>query len=161
MAPEPGERPDSDVTIDDPLSLDQQVCFALSVASRLVVGAYTPVLKPLGLTHPQYLVMLALWEKEPRSLSELANALRLEPPTLSPLLKRLEAAGFITRQRSVDDERNLAVRLTTSGRELRAQAIAVPPQVVAALGAEERDLTDLLARLTGLIQQISPSVSGR
>jgi DNA-binding MarR family transcriptional regulator len=109
----------------DLLALDQQLCFALAVASRSVISAYKPILDPLGVTHPQYLVMLALWEKEPRSLSELADVLRLEPATLSPLLKRLETAGLVTRQRSATDERNLAGRLTEAGAGLRAAATQV------------------------------------
>ena len=149
----------SETTITGPadlLTLDQQLCFALAVASRTVIGAYKPILEPLGLTHPQYLVMLALWEREPRSLSELAEVLRLEPPTLSPLLKRLESGGFVTRQRSVDDERALAVRLTAKGRDLRTEATRVPPQVVAALGVDVDELTELHARLSAIIERIAP-----
>jgi DNA-binding MarR family transcriptional regulator len=140
----------------DLLALDQQLCFALAVASRSVIGAYRPILEPLGLTHPQYLVMLALWETEPRSLTELADVLRLEPATLSPLVKRLEAAGLLTRQRSAADERHLAVRLTEAGRVLRAEATRVPPQVVAALGVDMEELTELHARLTAIIGRIAP-----
>ncbi len=140
----------------DLLALDRQLCFALAVASRSVIGAYKPILEPLGLTHPQYLVMLALWEKEPRSLSDLAEVLRLEPATLSPLLKRLESAGLVTRQRSADDERHLAVRLTPAGQALRAQAEAVPPQVVAALGVDLDELVELQTRLTAVIERIAP-----
>ncbi|TAJ46864.1 MAG: MarR family transcriptional regulator [Herbiconiux sp.] len=140
----------------DLLALDRQLCFALAVASRSVIGAYKPILEPLGLTHPQYLVMLALWEREPRSLSDLAEVLRLEPATLSPLLKRLESAGLVTRQRSADDERHLAVRLTPAGQSLRTQAETVPPQVVAALGVDLDELVELQARLTAVIERIAP-----
>jgi DNA-binding MarR family transcriptional regulator len=143
-------------TETDLLALDRQLCFALAVASRSVIGAYKPILEPMGLTHPQYLVMLALWESEPRSLSALAELLRLEPATLSPLVKRLESAGFVTRERSADDERQLAVRLTSAGRALRAQAEQVPPQVVAALGVDIDELMELHARLTSIIQRIAP-----
>src|ERR1700710_1959393 len=93
----------------DPLALDRQVCFALAAASRSVIGLYRPVLEPLGLTHPQYLVMLALWEQSPRTVRNIGEALHLEPATLSPLLKRLEAAGLLTRARSGADERALGV----------------------------------------------------
>src|ERR671918_3087098 len=93
---------------DDPLALDRQVCFALAVASRSVIGVYRPLLEPMGLTHPQYLVMLALWERSPRSVKDLSSALALDPGTLSPLLKRLEAAGLLTRGRDRADERVLA-----------------------------------------------------
>src|SRR6476661_10303439 len=80
---------------DDLLRLDRQVCFALAVAARNVIALYRPVLEPMGLTHPQYLVMLALWERSPLSVKELAGLLALDPGTLSPLLKRLEAAGLV------------------------------------------------------------------
>ncbi|WP_368499072.1 MarR family winged helix-turn-helix transcriptional regulator [Herbiconiux sp. A18JL235] len=140
----------------DLLQLDRQLCFALAVASRTVIGAYKPILEPMGLTHPQYLVMLALWEREPRSLSALAEVLRLEPATLSPLVKRLEAAGLVTRRRSADDERQLAVMLTDAGRALRVQAEEVPPQVVAALGVDLDELTELHSRLSAIIERIAP-----
>lgn len=140
----------------DLLALNRQLCFALAIASRSVIGAYKPILEPMGLTHPQYLVMLALWENEPRSLSDLAAELRLEPATLSPLVKRLEAAGYVTRRRSIEDERHLAVRLTSLGRSLRDQAEHVPPQVITALGVDLDELTELQARLASVIEQIAP-----
>ena len=134
----------------DPLALDRQVCFALAAASRTVIGLYRPVLEPLGLTHPQYLVMLSLWERSPRTLRDIGDALALEPATLSPLLKRLESAGLITRARKVEDERSLDVALTPAGRELRAKAVAVPAQIVKRLGmpvAELEATRDALTRL--------------
>lgn len=140
----------------DLLALDRQLCFALAVASRSVIGAYRPILEPLGLTHPQYLVMLALWETAPRSLSDVATVLRLEPATLSPLVKRLEAAGLVTRERAADDERRLELRLTTEGERLRSRAEEVPPQVVAALGVELDELLELQARLTAVIDRVAP-----
>src|SRR3954466_6513240 len=91
---------------EDPLKLDRQVCFALAVASRSVIAIYRPLLEPYGLTHPQYLVMLALWERSPRSVKDLGTTLRHEPATLSPLLKRLEALGYVTRTRSRADGRH-------------------------------------------------------
>ncbi|MGU3644084.1 MarR family winged helix-turn-helix transcriptional regulator, partial [Microbacterium sp. C23T] len=106
---------DAEIDPDDLLKLDNQVCFALVTAARNVVGLYRPILEPLGLTHPQYLVMLALWERSPRSLRELAAELALEPATLSPLVKRLEAQDLVTRSRRDDDERVLDVRLTGAG----------------------------------------------
>src|SRR6478735_4816461 len=96
----------------DLLALDRQVCFALAVASRTVISLYRPLLEPMGLTHPQYLVMLALWESEPLRVNELADRLSLEPATLSPLLKRLEASGMVARERDPRDDRALAVSLT-------------------------------------------------
>src|SRR4051795_1356558 len=97
---------------EDPLKLDRQVCFALSVASRSVIGVYRPLLEPHGLTHPQYLVMLAMWDSSPRPAKDLAAALHFDPATLSPMLKRLEALGYVTRARHTDDERVLMVDLT-------------------------------------------------
>ncbi|MDQ0381593.1 MarR family winged helix-turn-helix transcriptional regulator [Amycolatopsis thermophila] len=128
---------------EDPLALDRQVCFALSVASRSVIGIYRPLLKPYGLTHPQYLVLLALWDRAPRSVKDLSETLRAEPATLSPLLKRLEALGYLTRERNRADERALMVDLTDSGRALRAEAEKIPYQVVETLGMEVAELEQL------------------
>jgi DNA-binding MarR family transcriptional regulator len=133
------------------LALDQQVCFGLAVAARSVIALYRPLLEPLGLTHPQYLVMLALWEQEPRRAGELASTLQLDPGTLSPLLKRLEAAGYVVRERDRADERALAVGLTDRGRALRDDALAIPPAIVSRLGIPLEELRDLHARLTRLI----------
>lgn len=130
-------------TPDDLLKLDNQLCFALVTAARNVVGLYRPILEPLGLTHPQYLVMLALWERSPRSLRELAGELALEPATLSPLVKRLEAQGLVTRARREGDERVLDVALTDDGRALRRRALAVPEQVMARTGMTVDDLATL------------------
>ncbi|MFF0345679.1 MarR family winged helix-turn-helix transcriptional regulator [Kribbella sp. NPDC004875] len=137
--------------IENPLALEQQVCFALAVASRTVISLYRPVLEPMGLTHPQYLVMLALWEFEPVSVKDLSGMLQLEPATLSPLLKRLESTGLITRARSRTDERSLAVSLTEEGRALREEALKVPPTIVERLGMDVGELMDLHARLTKVI----------
>ena len=130
-------------TMRDPLSLDMQVCYALAATSRSVIGMYRPVLEPLGLTHPQYLVMLALWERSPRTVADIGHSLHLEPATLSPLLKRLEAAGLITRARSENDERALAVTLTEAGTALRLEAEKVPAQIVERLGLPVADLEHL------------------
>lgn len=135
----------------DPLALDQQVCFALVVAARSVVALYRPVLERLGLTHPQYLVMLALWQYAPLSVKRLGQLLQLDPGTLSPLLKRLEAAELITRKRAVADERLLSVELTPAGVELRDQALLVPPAVLERLGMSLPELQDLHASLTRVI----------
>ncbi|MDZ8276168.1 MarR family transcriptional regulator [Microbacterium aquimaris] len=124
----------------DPLLLENQVCFAIVTAARNVVSVYRPILEPLGLTHPQYLVMLALWEQSPRSLGRLAEALAMEPATLSPLVKRLEAQGRVTRRRRAADERVLEIALTEEGRALRRRALDVPAQVMAATGLAPADL---------------------
>lgn len=134
----------------DMLALENQVCFALAVATRKVIAAYRPLLEPMGLTHPQYLVMLALWERSPRRVVELSRALALEPATLSPLLKRLEAAGYLTRTRGAD-ERTLDVELTDTGRALRAQAETVPPSVAAMLDMGFDELGDLRSVLHRVI----------
>ena len=135
----------------DPLELDRQVCFALAATSRSVIGVYRPILEPLGLTHPQYLVMLALWERSPRTARDIAEALYLEPPTLSPLLKRLEATGYLTRSRNPDNERELRVELTEQGRALRRRAEQVPAQVVERLGVPVAMLEEARDRLTELL----------
>jgi DNA-binding MarR family transcriptional regulator len=135
----------------NPLALEQQVCFALAVAARGVISLYRPVLEPMGLTHPQYLVMLALWQDEPLSVKELSGLLDLDPGTLSPLLKRLEAAGLVRRGRNATDERHLAVSLTEAGRALRDQAEQVPPTIVAKLGLPIAELEQMHAVLTGVI----------
>jgi len=119
---------------DDLLKLDNQLCFALVTAARNVVAIYRPILEPLGLTHPQYLVMLALWEQSPRTLGELADELAMESATLSPLVKRLEAQGLVTRGRSAADERVLELGLTSSGVALRERALDVPGLVMASTG---------------------------
>ncbi|MFI0469231.1 MarR family winged helix-turn-helix transcriptional regulator [Saccharopolyspora sp. 5N102] len=136
------------------LALDRQVCFALYSASRAFTGLYRPVLEELGLTYPQYLVMLVLWEHESVTVKELGAALRLDSGTLSPLLKRLEARGLITRQRSFVDERSVAVALTADGAEMRAQARCIPDQMVAATGLQVDELVQLkstLERLTAAL----------
>ena len=130
-------------TLDNPLALDNQVCFALAIASRNVIALYRPILEPLGLTHPQYLVMLALWDESPRTLKSLGQTLRLEPATLSPLLKRLEATGYVRRQRREADERTLDITLTDRGQDLRAVAETIPPRVVEALDLPLDDLLRL------------------
>jgi DNA-binding MarR family transcriptional regulator len=136
----------------DPLSLDRQVCFALAAASRSVIGLYRPVLAPLGLTHPQYLVMLALWERSPRTLADVAKALYLESATLSPLLKRLEQAGYLSRARNPDDERALSIALTPAGEALRERALEVPGTIVERLGVPVAQLERVRDELTALLE---------
>ncbi|WP_427016216.1 MarR family winged helix-turn-helix transcriptional regulator [Pseudarthrobacter sp. P1] len=151
-----------DSNMDD-LLLERQLCFALSVASRAVVGAYRPVLSALGLTHPQYLVMLALWEQSPRTVKDISAALMLEPATLSPLLKRLEAAGMLVRRRSVADERALDVDLTDHGRALYRQALAVPGTMMERLGLNRAQAQALHGSMMELIASAAnaPDAAGR
>ena len=141
----------------DALQLERQVCFALVVASRSVLGIYRPLLEPLGLTHPQYLVMLALWGETPLSVGRIGSLLQLDSPTLSPLLKRLQSAGLITRTRSGDDERQVDIDLTDAGRALREKALAIPPAVVEKLGMEIPELEALHAALTRVIAAANDS----
>ena len=135
----------------DPLALEQQVCFALSVAARSVVAIYRPLLEPMGLTHPQYLVMLALWQHAPLSVRRLSELLQLDPGTLSPLLKRLETIGYLRRARDPQDERSLAITLTERGRALRSEAEKIPPAVVARLGMPIEELRVVHEALTRVI----------
>jgi len=137
--------------IADPLALERQVCFALSVAARNVVAVYRPLLEPMGLTHPQYLVLLALWERGTLSVRDLSRLLQLDPGTLSPLVKRLESAGLVSRGRDPRDERALAITLTDAGRALREQAERIPAGIVERLGMDLAELTALHAALTEVI----------
>jgi DNA-binding MarR family transcriptional regulator len=133
-------------------------------AARNLVAVYRPVLSPLGLTHPQYLVMLALWERSPRSLGELAGELAMEPATLSPLIKRLEAQGRVTRSRRTDDERVLDIALTDQGRTLRQDALHVPHQIMQRVGmdvAEVGRLRDALVRFAGRPSPVDGSATDR
>ena len=140
----------------DPLALEQQVCFALSITNRAVLAVYRPLLEPLGLTHPQYLVMLTLWDhhkassgqRKPLSVKEIAGTLQMDSATLSPMLKRLEALDLITRTRNAVDERSTDVNLTKSGAALRRRALEIPPAVVARLGVGMGELQHLHEVLT-------------
>jgi DNA-binding MarR family transcriptional regulator len=135
----------------DPLALERQVCFALSITNRAVLAVYRPLLEPLGLTHPQYLVMLTLWDHRkassgqhhPLSVKQIAATLQMDSATLSPMLKRLEALGLITRTRSAVDERSTDVDLTRGGADLRRRALAIPAAVIARLGVDLGELQHL------------------
>jgi DNA-binding MarR family transcriptional regulator len=116
-----------------------------------VIAIYRPLLEPHGLTHPQYLVLLALWESAPRSVREIGETLRHEPATLSPMLKRLEALGYVTRRRARADERQLEVDLTDAGRALRAEAEKIPYRVVETLGMSLEELEVLHKALSRVI----------
>lgn len=133
-----------DVTNSDEMfKLENQLCFALVTAARNVVAIYRPILEPLGLTHPQYLVMLALWERSPRPLNDLAADLALDSATASPLVKRLEKEGLVERERSSEDERRLEIRLTAAGTALRERAVDVPRQVMTAVHMDVAQITKL------------------
>jgi DNA-binding MarR family transcriptional regulator len=135
--------------------LNRQVCFAMYSASRAATAVYRPMLEDLGLTYPQYLVMLVLWEEQPRSVRELGEELGLDSGTLSPLLKRLEALGLVERSRSAEDERRVNVLLTGAGAALSARATAIPQRLADAAGlspAELDQLRETLGRLTAALQ---------
>ena len=134
--------------------LNRQVCFALYSASKAATAVYRPMLDELGLTYPQYLVMLVLWENQPRSVRELGEELGLDSGTLSPLLKRLEALELVERRRSAEDERRVEVFLTDSGAALSAKSSAIPQQLADAAGlsaAELDQLRETLGRLTAAL----------
>ncbi|MGW0282381.1 MarR family winged helix-turn-helix transcriptional regulator [Streptomyces sp. NPDC003236] len=136
------------------LRLDRQICFSLHAASRAFNGVYRVLLKDLGLTYPQYLVLLVLWEHGDLPVKKLGEHLRLDSGTLSPLVKRLETAGLVTRERSAHDERSVQVRLTAQGAALRERALEVPRRIAAATGfelAEIGELRERLDRLTGAL----------
>ncbi|MBO9553025.1 MarR family transcriptional regulator [Cellulomonas sp.] len=127
----------------DPLAVEAQVCLTVSAAARALVGFYRPLLAPLGLTHPQYLAMLALWQYDRLSLKELAALLHLEPATTSPLVRRLEAMRLVRREKDPDDERALAIVLTDAGREMRASAVDIPATMVERLGLERAQIDEI------------------
>ncbi|MGW2938869.1 MarR family winged helix-turn-helix transcriptional regulator [Streptomyces sp. NPDC001156] len=131
------------------LLLDDQLCFALYAASRAVTARYRPLLDELGLTYPQYLVMLVLWEQDSISVRDLGQALQLESSTLSPLLKRLESSGLLHRERRPEDERSVAIRLTDAGARLQEKARDVPLAIGDAMGLtpEQDALAKQLLRL--------------
>ncbi len=139
------------------LSLDHQLCFALYSASLAMTKLYKPLLDPLGLTYPQYLVMLALWEGDGLTVGQVGARLALDSGTLTPLLKRLEGADLIQRLRDTADERRVLLQLTRAGRALKARAQAVPVVVARASGCELGELSDLTARLQALRQQLTDS----
>lgn len=136
------------------LELRRQVCFALYSASRAVTGLYRPVLESLGLTYPQYLAMLVLWEQGSRTVKQLGEQLMLDSGTLSPLLKRLEAAGLVTRGRNPGDERSVVVSLTEHGDRLREQACDVPRTVAGASGMTGPDLASLRDTLVAFTDHV-------
>lgn len=136
------------------LRLDQQLCFALYSASLAMTKLYKPLLAPLGLTYPQYLVMLLLWERDDRTVNELGHALHLDSGTLTPLLKRLEAAAWVQRLRDPIDERRVRLILTPAGRALKARACGVPVAVGCQLGLDAPSLSALRAQLHSLRSQL-------
>ncbi|MCQ1995402.1 MarR family winged helix-turn-helix transcriptional regulator [Arthrobacter sp. zg-Y1171] len=137
-------------------SLQRQVCFSLYSASRAATALYRPMLEEMGLTYPQYLVMSLLWEKDAQSVRDLGEALDLDSGTLSPLLKRLEAADLVQRRRAVEDERRVRIHLTAAGRALEHDARNLPDRLAASAGLAPQDLEslqDTLAKVTAALRQ--------
>lgn len=153
MTPPPiATTPDlTDLPDAELLRLDHQVCFSLQAASRAFGGIYREALKDLGLTYPQYLAMMVLWEHGPLPVKSIGERLHLDSGTLSPLLKRLEAAGLVRRERSPEDERSVTVHLTDTGAGLRERALPVPRRILGATGMSVQEilaLQETLGRLT-------------
>jgi len=138
----------------DWLKLDQQLCFALYSSSLAMTKLYKPLLAPLGLTYPQYLALLVLWERDGLTVSELGERLFLDSGTLTPLLKRMETAGWLQRERAADDERRVIVSLTGEGRALRQKAKRVPLQLAEATRCDLGELASLTQRLQQLRTQL-------
>ena len=147
----PTKRPSA----EQMLHLDNQLCFALYSASLAMTKLYKPLLDELGLTYPQYLAMLALWERDGQMVSELGERLSLDSGTLTPLLKRLEAAGLVSRVRDVQDERRVHITLTASGRRLRQRAQDIPACIVAATECSLADVVRLTRELRELRQRLA------
>ncbi|ALR10723.1 MarR family transcriptional regulator [Mycobacteroides saopaulense] len=140
------------------VGLDRQLCFALYSASRAMTAAYRPLLTELNLTYPQYLVLLVLWEEGRVTVGRLGERLRLDSGTLSPLLKRLEANGFISRERSASDERLVEVTLSPAGRRLERKAQCIPEQLGLSTGISEREAADLRDAVHKLTDALNASL---
>ena len=140
--------------------MDQQLCFALYSASLVMTKMYQPLLDPLGVTYPQYLVMLVLWEHDGLSVSEIGERLMLESSTLTPLLKRLETAGLVRRERDTVDERRVLVHLSARGRSLKTKAASVPEMVACATACDVANIALLTAELKTLRANLTESLSG-
>jgi DNA-binding MarR family transcriptional regulator len=146
---------------EERLRLRYQVCFALYAASRAVTGLYRPILDELGITYPQYLVLLVLWERGETTVKELGDALMLDSGTLSPLLKRLEATGLVVRRRGTVDERSVVIGLTGEGDRLRRRALEVPTSVASATGLPPAELSALRDTLVALTEAVNNSREAR
>lgn len=140
---------------DHALLLDNQLCFALYSASLAMTKLYKPLLEELGITYPQYLVMLVLWEGDGLTVSELGQRLFLDSGTLTPLLKRLETAGLLNRIRAVDDERRVHLNLTAAGRKLKTKAAKIPGCILAATQCSLPDVVQLTRQVRNLRAQLA------
>lgn len=136
--------------MDRTLKIDDLLCFSLYSANHALTRLYRPLLAPLGLTYPQYLVLVALWEQDEQKVSDLGKRLDLETNTLTPLLKRMESAGYLTRRRNPEDERSLIVSLTDKGQALQAEAQEISTCVIEAMGGDLNELIELRDRVNAL-----------
>src|ERR671932_1190405 len=137
------------------VALDDQLCFALYAASRAMTARYRPMLEEIGLTYPQYLVMMLLWEQDNQTVGQLGSRLALDSGTLSPLLKRLNAAGLVTRHRRVEDERSVSIALTDAGRALKDRAYAISESMIGAIGFDREEFADLKAKLNLVTERVT------
>ena len=137
------------------VALDDQLCFALYAASRAVTARYRPLLDELGVTYPQYLVLMLLWEQDGQTVGQLGNRLALDSGTLSPLLKRLTAAGLVTRHRRADDERSVSIRLTEAGRALEVPACSISAEMIDALAMNAGEFAELKKQLRVITQRVA------
>ncbi len=141
---------------DEALLLKNQLCFPLYAAARRITGAYTPYLRPLGLTYTQYLVLLVLWEEDGIAMSALCERLLLDSGTLTPVLKRMESAGLLTRERSAEDERRVTIRLTEAGCSLREHAREIPREIARCVPLSPADAIELRRLLDQLLEAPNP-----
>ena len=137
------------------VALDDQLCFALYAASRAVTARYRPMLDEIGLTYPQYLVMMLLWESDHQTVGQLGSRLALDSGTLSPLLKRLTAAGLVTRHRRVEDERSVSIALTDEGRALHDRALRISESMIGTIGFDTGEFQELMQRLRLLTERVN------
>ena len=153
---------DTPVTLEniDPLLLQNQLCFPLYAASRLLTRLYQPMLEPLGLTYPQYIVLLILWEDGPSTVSHIGKRAQLATNTLTPLLKRLEALALLTRERSSKDERVVNIVLTAAGEDLRAQCACIPMEMLKQVGYPIADNLALKRQLDAFLLHLENLTTG-
>jgi len=156
----PADQPDEAASGPDVVPLDRQLCFSVYAAAHAFTAAYKPLLEPLGLTYPQYLAMLALWEEDGQSVKQIATRLRLDSGTVTPLLKRLERDGLLRRGRHPADERLLRVELTDAGHALRSKAGAARERIVRALGGTEEPIQALKREIDRIIPLLEAAGGG-
>jgi len=152
MQTQPNDQKHTEFSIDDLLKLDNQLCFALYVSAKEVVRKYRPLLDPLGLTYTEYIAMLALWEKDGVSVKLLGERLSLDSGTLTPMLKRMEKNGLLTRRRSSEDERIVLIDLTDQGKDLKAKVIDIPNQMICQMPINMESALSLISQLHAMIE---------